>query len=70
MGRDIESHAEACLFETEMGYEILDAMVQANVAPSSIPLDELKRIVIQFSVQRTRRSSISPKFPEHAEIHR
>ena len=47
---------EAHLLDSEVGYDVLDAMVQANVDLKSVTLDELNQMVVQFSTHRHRKS--------------
>ena len=46
---------EACLFESPVGYQVLDALVQANKDLSKVSLEEVRAMVVQFSKWESRR---------------
>jgi hypothetical protein len=47
---------EAHLLDTDGGYDVLDAIVQANVDLNNVTLEELDQMVIQFSTTRRRKA--------------
>jgi hypothetical protein len=47
---------EAHLLNSDFGYEVLDAIVQANVELKNVSLDELNQMVFQCSTNRRRKA--------------
>ena len=45
---------ESHLLDSDVGYEVLDAIAQANVDLKTVSLDELNQMVVQFSTHRRR----------------
>ena len=47
---------EAHLLESDFGFEVLDAIVQANVDLNRVTVDELNQMVVQFSTHPKRKA--------------
>ncbi len=47
---------ETDLLDLDVGYEVLDAIVQANVDLKKVTRDELNQMVVHFSTSRNRKA--------------
>ena len=50
---------ETGLLETVVGYDVLDAIAQANMDINSIPQEELRRMVEQFTSKRSLQNGVT-----------
>lgn len=48
-------HVEAYLLQSDAGYEVLDAIVQANINIETMSLEELRQLLTQFGFEHHRR---------------
>jgi hypothetical protein len=56
MDRFPRGNNEAHLLNSDVGYEVLDAIVQANIDLQNVSLDELNQMVVQFSTRQHRKA--------------